>query len=121
MSHLNIRLSSKVLINNGISFKSGGNLHNKLFSFSGTTKYKSKKTINKKLNCCGLEFLKFVNIDYYYFPKITFITLVGFKEPTISLLLSTTVSISLLLRIDSANVSIIASLDTLVELELFES
>ena len=41
------------------------------FSFSGTKKYKSKKTINKILNCCGLEFLKFVNIDYYYFPKIT--------------------------------------------------
>ena len=39
MSHLNIRLSSKLLINNGISFKSGGNLHNKLFSFSGTKKY----------------------------------------------------------------------------------
>ena len=96
-----------------MSFKSGGNLHNKLFSSSGTRKYKSKKTKNKKVNCCGLEFLNFVNIiNFYYLPKITFITLAGFKEPTILLFLSTTVSISLLLRIDSAKVSIIASLDT---------
>ena len=61
-----IRKKIKLLINNGISFKSGGNLHNKLFSFSGTKKYKSKKTKNKKVNCCGLEFLKFVNIIYFY-------------------------------------------------------
>ena len=40
---------SEVNFTNGASFKSGGNLHKKLFSLSGTRKYKSKNTKNKKV------------------------------------------------------------------------
>ena len=124
VNQLNIRFSRKLLIMSGTNFRRGGSLHNKLFSFSGTKKYKSRKTTNSKPNCCDLELLMFVNIFHYdYLPNITLITFDGSKEPTGLLLLlsSITVSISLLFRIDSANVSIIASLATFGVVDLLES
>ena len=124
VNQLNIRLSRKLLIINGMPCKRGGNLHNKLISSSGTKKYKIKKTKNNKLNWLALEFLILSNIlVYYHLPNITFITFEGSKDPTFLLLsfLSITVKIFLLLSIDSAKVSIIASLETSLELELFES